>query len=717
MSRRRAKPKTRAVEPAAAGREGSNSRGWRSGLAGGLLLAALTLVAYANSFSADWHLDDQSNIIQNPYIRITSLRPSALLSAMIQDGKQNRPVSNLSFAVNYYFSGERVFSYHVVNWCWHLLAVWAVFAWLRRTLRLAGLPEESRGPGALLAAAFFAVHPLQTQAVTYIVQRQALMASGLMLLSLLAYSVGREATSSRRRVLGYGGAMLAWLLALGAKETALVTPALVLLDEICIFQRGSLAFLRRRTSKMALAVIVPLAAVLGLLYARPAVWNLLMHYYPRLEFTPGQRVLTEARVLVHYLGLLLWPAPAVLNLEHDPSISTSLFHPWTTLPAVLFWLGLAAAGLRFLRSRPLFSFAVFWYLGNLALESSFLPLDLMFEHRVYLAALAVLTPMAVMPWVGLVRFPRLRLLLLICLLGLLTVNTVLRNQVWQSDLRLYRDCVRKSPFQSRSRVNLGQAYLNAGQNQRAQREYEKSFRFGPQTAEAYNGLAEAALKEGRIEQAQELFQTSLQIRPNADALIGLGNVHYYRGEYEPAIEFFSRAIELERDYPEAFNDRANCYRRLNRLPEAIRDYTRAIELNPRYAEAYNNRGNAYADQGLGEPAAEDYSQALRLKPDYAEAYYNRGNLFAHQGQYDAALSDYQQALHLKPDFVEVYISEGLVWRMKGRRDRALADFSRALELKPDQIQALKNRALLYQELGEEARAKEDWEKLRRLTSP
>ena len=687
----------------------------RQTLGAAVFLAVLAGLAYANSFQAEWHLDDTTNITQNYFIRINSLTPSTLLQAMVQDRKQNRPFSNLSFALNYYFSGEQVWGYHLVNWAFHLLASLAAFSWIRRTLRLAGLAEPSRDLAALAAAALWAVHPIHTQAVTYIVQRQTVMASSLILVTLAAYAAAREAVSSRRKRILYAATVLAWVLALGSKEIAVVTPGFLILYEFCFFQKGSFAFLRRRAR--ALAAVLGIFGVLGLIYLRPEIWSLLARSYQHYSFTPAERLMTEARVLVYYVVLILWPLPAWLSLEHDPAISTSLFHPWTTLPAVLLWTALLGVSLRFARSRPFFSFAVLWYLGNLFLESSFLPLDLFFEHRLYLPSLAVVTPLAVALVFGLRRFSRLRSLLLASILCFLLISTLVRNQVWQTDLGLYRDCVRKSPFQVRSRVNLAKAYLDAGQYQRSQIEYEKSISLGSKSAEAHNGLGEIALREGQTDRAWQLFQASLQIRPNADAFIGLGNVHYYREQYDQAIPFFSKALELDPYYPEAYNDRGNCYRRLNHYEEAVRDYTRAVELNPNYAEAYNNRGNAQADQGRLEPAAADYSQALALRPQYAEAFYNRGNAYAQQGEYDRALEDYRRALTANPDFAEAYIGEGLAWRMKGRADLALKDFNRALELNPDQIQALKNRALLYRELGQEDRAEDDLQRLRDLTSP
>lgn len=144
-----------------------------------LVLAVLVVLAYANSFHAAWHFDDTTNITENPYIQITSLSLPSLLKAMVQDRRQNRPFSNLTFALNYYFNDERVWGYHLFNVALHLLSTWAVFGLLRLTFRRTSLPEDRRDLAAFFAAAVWAVHPIHTQAVTYIVQRQTVMASAL----------------------------------------------------------------------------------------------------------------------------------------------------------------------------------------------------------------------------------------------------------------------------------------------------------------------------------------------------------------------------------------------------------------------------------------------------------------------------------------------------------------------------------------------------------
>ena len=585
---------------------------WKAGsrlqvLGVSVFLAGLILIAYGSSWGAGWHLDDYSNILENPSIRITDLRPATLLSAMIQDRRQNRPFSNLTFALNYYFQKDQVWSYHLVNWFWHWLASLAAYVSLRLIFRRSGFPAPQRDGAALAAVAVWAVHPIHTQAVTYVVQRQSLMASALMLIAFTAYLQARETIEPRPKLLLFGLAILAWLMALGSKEIAFVTPALILLYEFFFFQNFSPVFLRRHRLGLLAAPLVFLAILA--VFLRPEMWNRITQSYADYPFTLGQRLLTEPRVLLQYLGLILWPLPSHLTLEHDPAVSFSLLHPWTTGPAVLLWLALLALAVRYARRFPLFSFAGFWYLGNLFLESSFLPLDLMNEHRLYLASLAVVAPLISAPILALPRC-RWALASVGLIILMLAFTTVARNQAWQTEPGLWRDCIRKAPGKARPYISLGNYFLENTQADRAISVFTKALALDPQSRKAYynRGLAYAR-----------------------------------KGEETLAIGDYTRALQLDPNFAKAFNNRGTSYWKQGQANLALSDYSRALALNPVYADAYFNRGSIYLKLGKWDRAVLDLTKALELNPEDAEAYAQRGNAYLQKGYPDRAKSDFSQA--------------------------------------------------------------------------
>jgi protein O-mannosyl-transferase len=544
--------------------------------AASLLLVGLGLAAYSNSLQASWHFDDEPNITQNSYVHINTLSLASLLGAMLQDRRQNRPFSNLSFALNYYFSGQQVFAYHLVNLLLHLLGSLLVFFNLRLLFRRAGLNRDRSDPAALAAAAVWTVHPLNVQAVTYIVQRQTVMASVLMLGALLAYLSARESKAPGRRLLLYGGSALAFILAAGSKEIALVTPALILLVEFYFYQGLSPAFLRRRP--LALAAALLLFSGLVLLFLRAPMRSQIAHGFQNFPFTLSQRLLTEPRVLYSYLGLTLWPVP--LSVEHDPLVSWSWLHPWTTAPALLGWTVILVAAILKARSYPWLSFAALWYLLNLSLESSFLPLDLMFEHRLYLPSLAVIVPLLAGPVFSARRLSRVWPLLALLTLMLLAMTRE-RNRVWQTELDLWRDCARKTPFKAAAFINLGAAFREAGDDDRAFPAFDRAVKLDPKSPDAFLNRGIAYGKKGQLELALLDFDSALALNP------GLAKVYYNRG------------LALAEQ---------------GRFQAALADWTRAIELDPGLTPAYLSRGSLYLRLGQSRLAQSDFLKARNQSP-------------------------------------------------------------------------------------------------------
>ena len=304
-------------------------------------------------------------------------------------------VANISFALNYYMHQYDQAGYRAVNIA-ILVAGLAFFFLIKTTVIIAR--ERTSGPGILEGldpahVAFFAmlvwvVHPLHTQSVTYIVQRMNSMASMFYILSMLCYVRGRLGTGRTRWGL-YLVSIVTGALAIGSKEIATTLPFFILLYEWYFFRDLSWEWARRQV----LPVIGIIAFVLLLLVLFAGVHFLqyiLVAYYFR-EFTMLQRVLTELGVVVFYLSQILLPHPSRLNLEHDFPLSNSLFEPATAASLGLIVVLLALAAVTARKNR-LLSFAILWFFGNLAIESSFIGLEIIFDHRTYLPSIFVIAP-------------------------------------------------------------------------------------------------------------------------------------------------------------------------------------------------------------------------------------------------------------------------------------------------------------------------------------
>ncbi len=578
-----------------------------------LLLIALCGLAYANSFYVPFHFDDQVNISDNPYIRFQGPLSQRIQMAAIQDKNQNRPFSNMTFALDYQLYGNSAWGYHILNLLLHTTAVLAVYALLLATFGLAKLPRGDRRIWAALAcAAVWAVHPIHTQAVSYIVQRQTVMASALSLLALLLYITARQRKDKLQAIALYLLAALSFIIAAGSKEIALVTPVLAFCYELYFFRNLDLSFFRKRPLLiLPLIVIVALPAVFML---RPSMLAGLLSGYDAYPFGLIERLLTEPRVIMQYVGLILLPLPSRLVLEHQVEVSVSLFEPWTTLPAIAILTFATVGVVYFARSKPLLSFAGLWFLLNLVMESSFLPLDLMNEHRLYLASLAVICPLIALV---IYKTPRLDLALgaTAVLVLLLLAGTIARNMVWQSPESLWADCISKSPKLPRP----------------------------------WNNLCAVLNQEQRYMEALPVCEQTINLDSNLPAPYNnMGIALYQTGRHKHALEQFKLAISKDPKYLEAHFNMGELLRQNGNIEGAIEQYSRTLELDPLHYRAYLSRARSYVEMEKHGLAIPDYRTFVQLRPRDPHGYLMLAGTLTNQGKFDEALLIVRQGLGLIP---------------------------------------------------------------------
>ena len=218
-------------------------------------------------------------------------------------------------------------------------------------------------------------------------------------------------------------------------------------------------------------------------------------------------------------------------------------------------------------------------------------------------------------------------------------------------------------------------------------------------------------EKGDYDKAIQHYSKALELNPQmAEAYNNRGIAYSDKGDYPHAIEDFNKAIELKPDYAEAYNNRGTAYREKGNLGRAIEDYNTAIQLQPGLTQAYNNRGNAFRDKGDYTRAIEDFNKAIELKPDYAEAHSNRGLTYKDKGDYAHAIEDYTKAVQLKPDYTSAYNKRGITYKNEGDFDRAIEDYTKAIDLNPDYVDAYYNRGIAFQSQGSVDRAIEDYTK-------
>jgi hypothetical protein len=357
------------------------------------LIAGVALVAYSNTFHVPFYYDDRPNIVENPNVQITGLTWDRLERLIKNTYTVSiRVFSYFTLALNYYFGGFNVFGYHLVNVFIHIASGIFLYWFLLLTFNLPSL-EEKYGPVsyrvALFSSLIFISHPIQTQSVTYIVQRMASMSGMFYLLSLVLYIKGRLSTGGPRGFY-FGGTVVSYLLGVFSKENVAILPLFIALYEFYFFQNFDLSPRGKKILFALLGVLLALGVFGFIIWGQRYMQEIKGGYEYRASlsspFTMWERVLTQSRVVLYYLTLLIFPHLSRLNLDHDFLTSKTILDPPTTLISILIIAGLIGYSIWTAKKRPVLSFCILWYFGNLVIESSIFPLEMVYEHRLYLPA-------------------------------------------------------------------------------------------------------------------------------------------------------------------------------------------------------------------------------------------------------------------------------------------------------------------------------------------
>ena len=700
----------------------------KNNVAATLLVLAVFIVlgvaVYSNTFQAPFEFDSIARVQNNPSIRITELTFESIYNASF--GKRtarNRPLGNLSFALNYYFHAYKMPGYHVVNITIHILAGIILFFFIRLTFNTPALSDKYKQSFyiSFFATLIWLVHPLHTQSVTYIVQRLNSMAAMFYVLSLLLYVKGRllmasqvsievdntlpkkhKSTESNINIAPYlyfSGAIVAWILSLGCKQITVTLPFFILLYEWLFFKKGDSAWIKR-SWKYVCAILIVLGVVVFIyLGANPLERLTSFNDYAKNEFTYTQRTLTQPRVVIHYLSLLAYPNPNRLNLDYDFLLSNSLIDPVTTLLSLLLIFGLIGLAIYLLKRDPLISFCILWYFGNLVIESSFLPLAVIFEHRTYLPSM----PIFLIPVVLLYRYVKLKWLniSIVCsAVALFSVWTFQRNAVWADKVTLWQDTADKSPYKVRPVANLGEALVDQERYDEAIDYLRNVMQIMPDSSEIHNNLGSALSMIDDYEGARQHYETALQLKPNSkQANNNMGVLMNEIGRPDEALRYFQAAIEIDPQFDLSHAGMGESLSEMGKSEEAIQYYRTAIRLNPGFVGAYNNLAIELSRQGKTAEAIEIFEKALEIKPEYYEAYQNMGVELANVGKTDEAIQLFKKSLEINSEYTEARMSLGVALKDSGKLDEAIEEWLHVLRIEPEHARANYNLGVAMTKKG------------------
>lgn len=544
------------------------------------LIILIGALIYSNTLHAPFVFDDFPAIAQNPAIQDLG---RYVMSMSLVDG---RVVGKLTFALNYALHGADVAGYHLFNILVHLcnaiLVYWLVVLTLRSPFfrndqKAARISDGSRNAAAFCVGLLFVVHPVQTQAVTYIVQRFASLATMFYLLSFLLYAKWRLSLdrtegpgSNRKLYFLYAGSVIAAALALRTKEISFTLPVMLAVYEAMFFT-GSfrkraiilIPFILLECAVLA-AVITSFGSISAVAAHDPLSGKLMgIERLSRWEY-----LFTQFRVIVTYLRLLLLPLGQ--NLDYDYPVSRTFFQPAVMasfalllsllcLAVYLFRSSRSATGDRRFTFGPV-SFGLFWFFVTLSIESSIIPIDdVIMEHRLYLPSVGFFLAV-VAGGRQLAELPGERYRLIkrgaaaatgVAVISL-SVAAYVRNNTWGDSIVLYEDVTKKSPFKTRTHIGLGEQYEKRGLFNKAVQEYSTALLLNPQNAVAHYLLGNLYYHHGYLDQALVHYQGVLAIDPNSPySQEQIGIILYRQGRHAEALSAFQAAVRLQPDRPQS----------------------------------------------------------------------------------------------------------------------------------------------------------------------
>ncbi len=668
-----------------------------------LSLALVVLVLFANSLGQEFIWDDAALIRQNYLIRDLDDLPQLFTRdfwAFAQgEGKGHdlyRPLISLSYLIDSRLWGDRPPPYyHLTNVLFHALASVTVYFNLQALLK-------GRW-SAWLGALFFAIHPIHTEAVSWISGRTDVICGFFFFLALFLYLRGREGgrwTSS-------AGSLVAFFLALLSKEMAITLPLVIALYVVCFDkspreERGGRAVGARLGRAVVeslpyLVVVVLYLTIrllaLGFLITSSEEMTESLQDFSSLR-TIGATLLLLAKTVALDLRLLVVPFPLNAHRLVSDLASNLGLTAWFSLLAVVAVIALSILALR---RAPAYAFAgLFFFATILPVSGPLSAGDFVAERFLYIPSLAVCLA-ATLLCTALWRRRRTWGLTLTLLIALpWAVLTVRRNADWRDGLTFWSQTAAASPRSTIAHNHLGLEFWYRGQYEQAIAEFERVFEMDEEDRDAYNNLAGVYFSQERYQEAEAYYRKAIALAPETALFhVNLGVVYERLEEPEKAIAAYQEALALDPRMSVAYYNLGLVHSRMGRWAEAIFYLERLLDLEPNSAAAHNSLGLIYLDLELFSQAGFEFEQAMQLDPASAEILNNLGLTYLHTEQFDRAIPFLERALQIAPEFAPAHFNLGLAYLESGSGDKALRELAIAAELDPANEEARR----LIKELG------------------
>ncbi|HHW47913.1 MAG TPA: tetratricopeptide repeat protein [Clostridiaceae bacterium] len=555
------------------------------------VIAVLTLLVYCNSFTAPFTLDDFGSIVNNYAIR------NPLDFKAIWNFYSNRFVLYFTLSLNYFFHGTSVAGYHITNVAIHILNGFLVYLIINSILGLTHFRHKLYGRYrnivSMLSSFIFICHPVQVNAVTYIVQRTASLAAMFYFLAVFLFIKYRLTDKRQYFVL----MMVAIVLAMFTKENTITIPFMLLVIELMFFLNdGKTSWSKRAAVFFIIFATVPIIPCTNLLLKGYSQSDSNVSFKASTSMDRLQYFYTQLNVIRVYIRQLFIPDNLNFDYSNDFPISKIIWDNYSYISLVILLI-IGLVGLFSIRKNKLVAFGIFWFFIGLSVESSFISIkDVYFEHRLYLPIVGFIIFLAGFAFTELKHVTRLYLfkkpvLFFVvsscCLICIYSGITLQRNYIFSDGIRLWTDVVKKAPASDRAHSVLGTKYLDS---------YE---------ADKEKNKEHLSLAEMELKKAIDLNYN------NSTAHTNLSKVYFLKGEYEKCIEEANKANRISKS-KYAYHNLGLAYKKLGRIDEAIDAFLEGYKLDNKCSFILRELGYAYYEKKDYENARYYFEEYLKL---------------------------------------------------------------------------------------------------------
>ena len=673
-----------------------------------MVLLLAVLVSYTPALRGGMLWDDDQHVTSRELQSVDGLRR---IWFDIGATQQFYPVVYSAFWLEHRLWGDDTLGYHVVNVVLHAGSAFLLALILRRL----------SVPGAWLAAALFALHPVYVESVAWMTELKNTLSGVFYLAAMLAYL----RFDASRRLPAYALAAALFVLALLSKTVTATLPMALLV--VFWWQRGTISW-RRDVLPLVPFVVVGVAGGLTTAWIER---SLLGARGAEFQFSLVERFLIAGRAIWFYLATLAWPTNLIFVYPRweisqatwwqylfPAGVAVLVAVAWLArkrsrapLAALLLFCGTLFPVLGFFNVYPFrFSFVAdhFQYLASAAVIVLFSAAVVTLAGRWHVrpavatgaAAVVLGSVLAPLTWAQSLQYAGAETLYRMtlranpsCWLARVNLGILLVDDRPDEAEPNFREALRLRANLPEGHYNLGCILHRRGQLEEARFQYTEALRLSPALAEAHNNLGDVLRRTGRLEDAIREGEAAIRLAPkSAEARYTLGLSLQDSGRSDDAIAQFTEAVRLGLDGAELRYKFGAALHQAGHVEESVTQYAEALRLRPAYPEVHANLGAALQTIGRSDEALAHFREALRLKPDYADAYYYLGNALQGMGRFDDAIAQYAAALRINPRDGAVRNNLGRALEGLGRLAEAAAEYRAAMQLRPDLVEPRVNLA-------------------------